>query len=62
VIGSNLTRIVGEQIFPDGTEMPERGMAPVLQIGRMSVPSEIDGEWNPGTTVNIFPAIARCRG
>ena len=25
VIGSNLTRIVGEQIFPDGIEMPERG-------------------------------------
>jgi hypothetical protein len=36
VIGSSLTRIVGEQIFPDGLEMPERGMAPVLQIGRMS--------------------------
>jgi hypothetical protein len=32
-----LTRIVGEQIYPDGMEMPERGMAPVLQIGRMSV-------------------------
>src|SRR5262249_36829952 len=37
VIGSNLTRIVGEQIYPDGIAMPERGMAPVLQIGRMSV-------------------------
>jgi hypothetical protein len=24
-----LTRIVGEQIYPDGIEMPERGMAPV---------------------------------
>ena len=23
--------IVGEQIYPDGIEMPERGMAPVLQ-------------------------------
>ena len=38
VIGKNLARIVGEQIYPDGIEMPERGMAPVLQIGRMSVP------------------------
>ena len=46
VIGKNLTRIVGEQIYPDGVEMPERGMAPVLQIGRMSVPAEIDTEWN----------------
>ena len=42
VIGSNLTRIVGEQIYPDRIEMPERGMAPVLQIGRMSVPAEVE--------------------
>jgi hypothetical protein len=46
VIGKNLTRIVGEQIYPDDIEMPERGMAPVLQIGRMSVPAEVDAEWN----------------
>ena len=39
VIGTNLTRIVGEQIYPEGIDMPERGMAPVLQIGRMSVPA-----------------------
>ena len=26
VIGSNLTRIVAEQIFPDALEVPERGM------------------------------------
>ena len=37
---------VGEQIYPDGVEMPERGMAPVLQIGRMSVSAEVDAEWN----------------
>ncbi len=46
VIGTNLTRIVGEQIFPEGIEMPERGMAPVLQIGRMSVPAAVETEWN----------------
>ena len=46
VIGTNLTRIVGEQIYPDRIEMPERGMAPVLQIGRMSVPAEVEAEWN----------------
>ena len=44
VIGKNLTRVVREQIYPDGIEMPERGMAPVLQIGRMSVPAEVDAK------------------
>ena len=48
VIGSNLTRIVGEQIFPDSTEMPERGMAPVSQIGRMSVPAEVPSRRSRG--------------
>jgi hypothetical protein len=62
VIGSNLTRIVGEQIFPDGTEMPERGMAPVLQIGRMSVPSEIDGEWNTWYNGEYIPGYRKVPG
>jgi hypothetical protein len=53
--------IVGEQIYPDVVEMPERGMAPVLQIGRMSVPAEIDAEWNAGTVGNMCQATARCR-
>ena len=35
VIGKNLTRIVGEQIFPHDVENPDRPMAPALQIGRM---------------------------
>ena len=61
VIGKNLTRIVGEQIYPDGIEMPERGMAPVLQIGRMSVPAEVDAEWNAGTVGNMCQVTARCR-
>ena len=62
VIGSNLTRIVGEQIFPDGTEMPERGMAPVLQIGRMSVPSEIDAEWNAWYNGEYIPGYRKVPG
>jgi hypothetical protein len=33
-------------MYPDRIEMPERGMAPVLQIGRMSVPAEVEAEWN----------------
>ena len=44
VIGKNLTRVVGEQIYPENIEMPERGMAPVLQIGRMTVPAAVDAE------------------
>jgi hypothetical protein len=46
VLGKNLTRVVGEQIFPDGLERADRGMAPALQIGRMSVPSSSEAEWN----------------
>ena len=46
VIGKNRTRVVGEQIFPDGLEKADRGMAPALQIGRMSVPPDAEAEWN----------------
>jgi hypothetical protein len=62
VIGSNLTRIVGEQIFPDGIEMPERAMAPVLQIGRMSVASEIDAEWNAWYNGEYIPGYRKVPG
>ena len=62
VIGSNLTRIVGEQIFPDGIETPERAMAPVLQIGRMSVPSEIDAEWNAWYNGEYIPGYRKVPG
>jgi hypothetical protein len=62
VIGSNLTRIVGEQIFPDGTEMPERGMAPVLQIGRMSVPAQADAEWNSWYNGEYIPGYRKVPG
>src|SRR5215470_8962183 len=62
VIGKNLTRIVGEQIYPDGIEMPERGMAPVLQIGRMSVPAEIDAEWNAWYSGEYVPGYRKVPG
>jgi hypothetical protein len=62
VIGSNLTRIVGEQIFPDGLEMPERGMAPVLQIGRMSVPAEVEAEWNGWYNGEYIPGYRKVPG
>ena len=62
VIGSNLTRIVGEQIYPDRIEMPERGMAPVLQIGRMSVPAEVDAEWNAWYNNEYIPGYRKVPG
>ena len=46
VIGKNFTSVLGEQIFPDGLESADRTMAPVLQIGRMSVPDAVDPAWN----------------
>src|SRR5258708_11512852 len=39
VIGKNLTPIVGEQVYPDGMAMPERGTLPVLQTGRSAGPA-----------------------
>jgi len=61
-IGKNLTRVVGEQIYPDGAEMPERGMAPVLQIGRMSVPAEVDAEWNAWYSEEYVPGYRKVPG
>ena len=62
VIGKNLTPIVGEQIYPDGIEMPERGMAPVLQSGRMSVPAEVDAEWNAWYCGEYVPGYRKVSG
>ncbi len=62
VIGTNLARIVGEQIFPDGTEMPERGMAPVLQIGGMSVPAAVDAAWNAWYSGEYVPGYRKVPG
>jgi hypothetical protein len=46
VIGKNFTRIVGQQFYPTELENVDRSMAPVLQIGRMSVAEEREDEWN----------------
>src|SRR5690348_4195405 len=46
VIGKNFTSVLGDQIFPAELEHAERSMALVLQIGRMSVPENVDAEWN----------------
>ncbi|MFT5445022.1 MAG: hypothetical protein ACI9DC_000182 [Gammaproteobacteria bacterium] len=62
VIGKNLIRISGEQIFPAEVEMSERGMAPVLQIGRMSVPEEADEEWNRWYNGEYIPGYRKVPG
>jgi hypothetical protein len=62
VIGSNLTRVVGEQIFPDGVQMPDRDMAPVLQIGRMSVPESVDAKWNAWYNGEYIPGFRKVPG
>lgn len=62
VIGSNLTRVVGQQIFPDQVEMPDRRMAPCLQIGRMSVPESVDAEWNAWYSGEYVPGYRKVPG
>ncbi|MDH3603669.1 MAG: hypothetical protein OEU26_29005 [Candidatus Tectomicrobia bacterium] len=62
VIGSNVTRVIGEQIFPDGIDMPDREMAPALQIGRMSVPDSADAEWNTWYNGEYIPGYLKVPG
>jgi hypothetical protein len=61
--GANrLTSILGEQIFPEGMENPDRGMAPVLQIGRMSVPESVDTAWNAWYNGEYIPGYRTVPG
>ena len=62
VIGKNFTSVLGEQIFPDGRENADRGMAPVLQIGRMSVPETVDAEWNAWYNGEYIPGYRTVPG
>ena len=62
VIGQNRTRVVGTQIFPADVEMPDRGMAPALQIGRMSVPAAADAEWNAWYNGEYIPGYRKVPG
>lgn len=61
-IGKNRTRIVGQQIFPGGLEPSDRGMAPALQIGRMSVPESVDAEWNAWYNGEYIPGYRKVQG
>jgi hypothetical protein len=62
VIGKNFTRILGTQIFPDGVEHGDRGMAPALQIGRMSIPEGLDDEWNAWYNGEYIPGYRTVPG
>jgi hypothetical protein len=61
-IGKNLSRSLGEQIFPADLEMPDRGMAPTLQIGRMSVQEHMDREWNEWYNGEYIPGYRKVPG
>jgi hypothetical protein len=62
VIGKNFARIVGRQIYPDAVEDADRGMAPALQIGRMSVPESVDPEWNAWYNGEYIPGYRQVPG
>lgn len=62
VIGKNVTRILGQQLFPADVEMPDRGMAPALQIGRMSIPEASDDEWNAWYNGAYIPGYRKVPG
>jgi hypothetical protein len=62
VVGKNLSRTIGQQIFPANPELPERGMAAALQIGRMSVPESADREWNEWYNGEYIPGYRKVAG
>ena len=50
------------QIFPSSVGNPDRGMAPALQIGRMSVPDSADAEWNEWYNTEYIPGYLTVPG
>lgn len=61
-IGKNVARTLGAQIFPATLESSERGPAPALQIGRMSVPDTVDREWNEWYNGEYVPGYRKVPG
>ena len=61
-IGKNVARTLGTRIFPANLEMPDRGMAPALQIGRMSVGDAVDREWNEWYNGEYIPGYRKVPG
>jgi len=62
VIGKNFTRTLGAQIFPAAPEMTDRPFPPALQIGRMSVPDNVDAEWNEWYSGEYVPGYRKVPG
>jgi hypothetical protein len=62
VIGTNVTRVIGQQIFPHEVEMPDRSLPPALQIGRMSVPEASDDAWNAWYNGAYIPGYRQVPG
>jgi hypothetical protein len=62
MMANNLTRTLGQQIFPTATESPDRGFAPALQIGRMSVPDDVEREWNEWYSGEYVPGYRKVPG
>ena len=60
--GKNFTSVLGKQIFPEGLENADRGMAAVLQIGRMSVPEVVDVAWNAWYNGEYIPGYRTVPG
>ena len=62
MIEKKFTRTLGAQIFPPVPEATDRGFAPALQIGRMSVPEGIDREWNEWYSGDVRPRLSQGPG
>jgi hypothetical protein len=62
VIGKNFVRTLGARIFPADLERADRGWAPALQIGRMSVPETSDREWNEWYNTEYIPGYRKVPG
>ena len=64
VLGTTYIRNTYEQIFPDDLteDTAQSGMAPALQIGRMTVPPELDAEWNDWYNAVYVPNYMKVPG
>lgn len=62
ITGDNVARVLAQQIFPPQLEMPDRPLPPALQIGRMSVPEQIDEAWNAWYNEEYIPDSRKVPG
>ena len=63
VVGTNYVRNVYQQVFPARVSraVAQADMAPALQIGRMDVPPEVEGDFNDWYNTIYVPTTRRCR-